>query len=878
MSNAWTYTITHYDRSDTFLTTNDLSDDLIGIPLFTDTGSGIFNSAVVFLSLATGKYVTQSPLIEDLDRIRITAVDDNANTYDAVYDVMKRTVIKDEVSGTRLQLTLLGTEHWLDKFNFSQPGFFKNAREMSDKLFAQYQESRAGDNPFILNTDYTGTTDTIDFPIWTINNYDFGVGPERIYQRLIDLADKLGGSVENGGVLDYYDVRPLYDATSVHLLTMEAFPSGNPDVTSGNEVTITDTIDVAVSNVKGALDSIQGNVINAFGDDISGSLPVGYTKFRSAEERFDLAPEFISGVDYPAGALVQLAGTRYVAVSSTGGVSPPAGVWTSLTRANDYGNVFQYSPWTVDKAVAIWQNSGGDPSGVLGPYGGDCQFDSNITIWGDDVFRVGVDTVQTAPTNIPVFLKYGESSLGDYSGLRALVNGTGTGDWAGNDSNGVAYANSVVEYDNDKEEWLVKYPAVTGMYVAVFDVAKVYLFSGGSWSDVTFTAGSFGSGKGDCFHPTDAGVINVPGIIDTFSLNDDSAVAASYRYNPITANTTNRNAAEYYKQGAWLGLRFPLPVTSWNSITEDPGDIFGGGTQGVSGPKEPSTLDIQNNEWSPLGQRGWNQGEQTENLGQISSIDLFMKLKDEIINISETAELTPFQANFKIRCTCTDLNDNTAIQDFILDFNNEWQAVQLPISGFSVIRNRRPKEIADLLIPPKELNTTNNFEWRHVKSITFQTQESYDAEGRYDPQIGRYGLPNILSFLGGFTGVTRRITMHIDAFRFTKPLVANSGQITADIAWEADPEERQDITNYFQLLGDVLSVQEKKTHQFIEYTIQTSAQFDIRFGDYFFYTDAEIVPYSDNGANTVKLVAKHIEYSMTEDGLIRTIIGVRRFT
>jgi hypothetical protein len=293
----------------------------------------------------------------------------------------------------------------------------------------------------------------------------------------------------------------------------------------------------------------------------------------------------------------------------------------------------------------------------------------------------------------------------------------------------------------------------------------------------------------------------------------------------------------------------------------------------------PAFLDIQNNEWTPKGFKGWNQGTQTENLSQITSIDLFMKIKDEVTDsLFMASELTALAANFKVRCVCIDLNDNVAIQEKVIDFNDKWQPDSYPISGFSVIRNRRPKEVTDLVIPPKELNVVNNFEWRHIKQITWQTQESYDTEGRYDPQSGRYGLANIAGLLG-LLGVGRRITMYIDALRFTKPLVHNTG-IVSDYVIESQPQERPDISNYFQLAGDGTATLQKMQHKHVEYTITTSARFDIRHGDYFYLKNTSMVPFLDDGGmtGTVLLVATHIEYSMTEEGLVRTIVGIRRFT
>ena len=281
MSNVWTYEVFHYTRSDSFLTSNDISGDLIGIPLFTDTGTGVFNSAVILISIPDGKYISKTPIIDDFDRIRIKATDYEGNEYNSVYDVIRRTPIKDETIGTRMQITLLGIEHWLDKFSFSQPGFFKSSLDMANLLFNQYQESRALHNPFILNTTGTGVG-TIDFPSYTTNIYDFGIGPEKIYSRLIDLADKLGGSVENGGVLDYFDIRPNYDPNSVNIMTIEGFSSGNPIKTTGNEVVVDDTLYPAISNVRGYLYVIKGTVINVLGGAITGNMLTVDSNFRRA--------------------------------------------------------------------------------------------------------------------------------------------------------------------------------------------------------------------------------------------------------------------------------------------------------------------------------------------------------------------------------------------------------------------------------------------------------------------------------------------------------------------------------------------------------------------------------------------------------------------
>ena len=128
--------------------------------------------------------------------------------------------------------------------------------------------------------------------------------------------------------------------------------------------------------------------------------------------------------------------------------------------------------------------------------------------------------------------------------------------------------------------------------------------------------------------------------------------------------------------------------------------------------------------------------------------------------------------------------------------------------------------------------------------------------------------------------------LYIDALRFTKPLLVNSGEVT-DKPKGTEFLQRIDIGNYELLKTDVLSELEKKQFANVQYDVQTTGRFDIDYGDSFFLEDDEII-YIDStlqsGETTTKakLVAKYIEYSITkpdngEGGFLRRIRGVRRF-
>ena len=236
-----------------------------------------------------------------------------------------------------------------------------------------------------------------------------------------------------------------------------------------------------------------------------------------------------------------------------------------------------------------------------------------------------------------------------------------------------------------------------------------------------------------------------------------------------------------------------------------------------------------------------------------------------------------------MRCGIIDLSDHVVYQDFVISHNDNWQPVKLPLSAFQIYRGRRPRFSSGFLgdaFPPKGIPSDEKFEWRNIKGIVIQTQESYDENGRY--VAGKFGQDSYAAIGEG----TVSVELSLDALRFTKPLLVNTGEVSTDPK-EIDFLQRTDISNYEQLRMDALSELEKKKFPLIQYDVQTTGKFDINFGDSYFFEDDEIVYITDtlqSGETTskVKLVAKYIEYSITkpdngEGGFTRRIRGARRF-
>ena len=114
----WEYTITHYKNAGG---TQDLSDDVISIPMFTDTGSGEINTAIILLNSVDGQYISDSinsrSIILQHDIIKIAVSDGLAaqgtqqGSYEKFFNVVKKIPIKSKSEGGRVQIELLGVEN-----------------------------------------------------------------------------------------------------------------------------------------------------------------------------------------------------------------------------------------------------------------------------------------------------------------------------------------------------------------------------------------------------------------------------------------------------------------------------------------------------------------------------------------------------------------------------------------------------------------------------------------------------------------------------------------------------------------------------------------------------------------------------------------------
>jgi hypothetical protein len=924
MGSEWSYGVTHYDKSASWAS-QVLRDEASGIfdcdeaPLFTDTSDGTVNATVI-IDAKDGHYVRDQRAgesgfptkIDFNDRIRITLIDGVTvgGSYDRVFEVVRKIPIKTKGIGTQLRLECEGIERHLQKVMYSSRRIFDTPKDAFIDLVLAYNESRTLEMPSL-------TIGTNELPETGVHHFDWGVNEDTVYNRIVELVEGMGNSGEAGGVLDFFNFHIQTNPANVTSMTIDVFSSGH---TSPPTITI-DADSVNTGETDGGIDEPKGTIVGVWGENGKGSLPTDFQRFKGRQQFYpsgslNFFHNWISGETYPGGSIVSLTnGTVYWTPTLTG-ATPPAAPWVVMTPATYYGqndvnnylsanSVPQYSPWTAGKAT-VWKNNAVDMNNTS-TYGSSF-FDGNIILNDDTTFRTFVH-YRTTTGAIPADYLYGGTKAWD--GFRVLVDDlTPAAPFTGTDPNGVSYARNVCMYDREKAAWVVIYDvagdtALDGMQVSVLNEGKLYEAVTGAYTDRSTENNAMEwAHPWDSFGNVTSLLTNPDGGAQWGAPNNNSALQVKYSWAALPGwfdeIFAGRNTKNYFQAGAWLSLTFPLPTNSVLATTEDPGDIYGGGIQGASGPAMPSSIDTQNMTWTHNGFRGFNITDplassiESEDLGQLSSIDFLIKLKYEFENALVETWLLP-KGNFKMRCWIIDKRDHVAFQDFVIPFNDETAAISLPFSGFQVYRGRRPRDLGFALndvLPPKGLPTDDQFEFHHIQAICIGTVESYDSQGRYSAGLGTDygpGLQNLLFLLGlvgnALTETARHLTLTIDALRFGKPLLAVTDAVDINTEIAKIPEFKQEpgIGNYVQLKNVAKAELEKAKFKKTEYDITTEIRHNLEYGRYFYFLDDEIIDESDGGTdNRVQLVAKHIEYSITkpingQGGALRRIRGSRRF-
>lgn len=823
-----------------------------------------------------------TPKLTKYDKIKIQFTDRDANSETHIFEVDTLRPIKD-TSGTKLVVGCLGQEHHLNHIHYSKSKQRISAFDVIKDIASLYNDNNGSAQVEIDKHDDTAFNKA---PEWTSNDYDFSDNPS-CFEALLRVLDRMGSSIANGGAGDFYEM-VFVEGSNNSTINIKIFSSGE----SGTE-TIANSITTPIRMTNGTEENETGTIVVGMGGNGFGSLPKDFSEHWGKLEAFQLHPQHQTGKTYPSGVYVQKGGVHYKSNTSTSN-APGHADWSIVKEADVIGLVAP-SPWTYLKA-GEWKNSGsGSGTTASSGFGMKGCWDGNLVIRDEDHYRTWAN-IKSNTSAYSTVHKYNNDAAGAYRGFRILVTGTLAGAFAlnsGNDKNGKAYANAIVKHNggtdtgsDEYKNWdVIKTPSNNDV-CAVIDESKNYLYSSSSWSDDSASAKA-----NDCFHIYDT-LTNDTGVSTTtkqlgsnawLDLDGDSsadtsetygtnsAIKVVYTYTPYDLYPESvYTTTDYYKAGCWLNLAFPFPINTNNSIGSTKVGIQYGGTIST---KEPATLDASGVfGYTPTGQTGWSKSD-SEEQGPLDALEFFCKFRweDNTANI-----ILDYGGKFKWRCVIYDTSDNVVFQDFEIKDNDNWEAQSLPLSGFKAYRARASRKwgnvVTNWLVP--ELEILERFEWKNIKMISFQLQEVYDDEGRFDPLGGRFG--NNASV---FTGVKN--SFWIDAIHFSKQLVATTGVSGLTRHIESDFLHRPDITNYEQLKQDIEAQKEIEQHQYRAFEVEQEGRNDIAPGESFYLNDDKIIDDSDGAANKIKLVNKEVHYSVNGSdggtgGYVRRILGVKR--
>ena len=879
---TWSYTVTYVETS------KDITSSVIAIDKMTDVGSGEINSATLILNARHGDFITNAnsgdtPILDEFDKIKIEITDKNGDSYRRIFEIDTLVPKKTIQEGIRLEVELLGQERCLQQVHFAKQYYYENAFNVAKDIVDRYSVNKGSAQVTIEKQDDTSYN---ILPKWTANNYDFGSSEMFCYDGLTELIDKLGTSISGGGANDFFElgfddpdkVSGVQDATKIYF---KGFSSGSFPSSTSNYTTLENATTLPIYNTNGTLEAKSGTVVVGKGSTGFGSFPTNASEFTGVLEAFLLTPYWQSGVTYPIDSRVRVGILRYICNTATT-AEPPDSDWTEVDIYDlpEFSSDFRYSHWTkLGLTSALdgyksWRNCGSASENLAtGDYDKHGCWDSNLCIRDEDNYRTWVDCkVANNPSQIPPELLFDDTDL--YRGLRVLCTGSLT-------AFGLSGTGRPLQYNGT--DWSIIRASVDGDQTAVIDEGINYVYNGVAWSDDS----GFNRGN-DCFHIYDdnyseqgvATLANGGSGSDT-NYGFKSAMSNDYRFTPYASqDALVFNVPNYYSIGAWINFRFPFPPNSYNSETI--GEIYGGDSDS---DYEPVTFDPTNFHMLSDGKTGFNQTNSKE-MGTCDALRFFIRMKWFYMYAGDENQFFQFGADYKMRCFCYDTSDNVVVQDFTISHDNNWEEQVLSLSAFKIYRARTSLRITDAVsnaIVP-ELEIQEIFEWKNLRMIGIQLQEVYDDEGRYSPSTNRFGNPYQSPFPTG-------IRLSVDNFGFTKQLLAVSG---TDSTRNIEPTflERPFTTNYMQLKNDVDSqlLIEKFRYQAFDIEGEGECDPNLQFGYSFYLKDDKLVNLQDktddggsDGGNTIRLVAKRIEYSINgtdggTGGFVRKILGVKRIS
>jgi len=467
---------------------------------FTDIGTGEIRNAILKLNSEKGSFITETtapdgsstPIMVQFDKIRVIS-NDGLFDFDTTYEVNIAKGQENVSSGDTLVLSLLGSEQHLQKTNFADQFYFESGFVAAEGVVESYNNPTSKGT---LQADITGFDSDFaasggnDLPVFTANDFPFNISEISHYDALLHIVDRMGASISNGGGGDFFELGFNTDSADPDTLNIRMFSSGNPpDQRAIPTLEVLD--DVNPIDEEAGIFSILGNVTGTWGGKGEGTLPRQNSDFEGGLEYWGLLPIHTASAFYPEDAITRISNTvdtqgdeEHYKVNNVNGTTqtPPDTDWTQYFftdfLTNEVVTAGQYSFWTNAQKNA-WISNGAatdqafqDPDEVV-EFGVKSLWDFNQIIEDGVYSRIDVELKLAGTDVIPTEYKRN----GDvFAGFRVLIDGAGTGIFAG-------FENQALQYDGTNYNIIKTYEDL--QLCAVDAEALVYQFKDADPNDLT---------------------------------------------------------------------------------------------------------------------------------------------------------------------------------------------------------------------------------------------------------------------------------------------------------------------------------------------------------------------------------------------------------
>lgn len=850
------------------------SDYMVDVRL---TSSGIkkTRNGVLKLRSVDGIFITKGPILIDSETkskywIDAQIIQKDSNGVDIEGELFRfqigTPIVENTDRGLFLTIPLSAVEYRMRESLDSEQLILQTPKDAFIQRVDNYF-SHQGPNAPLIVIDNLADIDLPDDD--TLKQNWLSQGPVTAHNSLVEIIQRLANPGVVGGTFQdfYYYFEPDGTATKTIFVKAEEFGTRSSgvilDVLGPSGTTAEEKQTFQTDNLK------FKNIVIARGANSSHRLPIEHTRFASDVEHAKVSSIWSSSVTYSAGQYVQFdIGSGVIQLfkslvnsnlNNTPNTSPTQ--WLNLTTS------VIFSPWTNDKDFWTTNFAGhsSPPTGYVG-----FALDMNMT--RADYDRTDVyDEFETISfkwvTKVGVNNPSSEPAAEIFDGQRYIVGSSPTGDFAGN-------ANKLAQYDTSVSPAVWRFsndPVFTAgsppTQDSVLDLTsgQIYKWSGTAWV-VAWTL-STDSGVSSPLHPIKS-ISNVTGPTGV-----NSAIEFEYDWDNIT------KVQNQASRGAWWHLLFPFPRQANTSPSITVGELY----------KQP-ILDFFNLNVTPKGLTGWNNGVDSEDLGNLRGVNVKMRLSIR----DDSSNLIDFLYDMPIVFWFIDKFDRIVYTETKVRRNGEWDTITFPAgpdTGMQLYDNRIDELVKILgytlpfnfFLQEKEY-TGVRFDWRNVKGMGCFWKDGYDENFFYKnaetdlldnflSHVSQIGLNLLTAFDDPIANVViDNAKLALDELTFIKDAYVSSRDLTVN-------DSRQKISS-------VTSQSDYLNMKVIAQGIEARDAFFPQFQTLDAYGDVRLrlgLTFTAQGtrvpSSPLTMVVGEVTHSITQNKGYRVeVIGVNKFT